>query len=127
MKYEDTDTLGQPGGMKSRQLSWFKKDRPRHCNDHPNILGGNSQNKSILHDLLDLCGVKCQVSSVFELSNQTWSHKILFVIAFVYFTPLSFHPYTMPSGTNDQGNHYNTPGGTNSSQGGSYHCEFALL
>lgn len=31
----------------------------------------------------------------------------------------------MPSGTNSQGNHYNTPGGTNSSSGSSYHCKFA--
>lgn len=28
------------------------------------------------------------------------------------------------SGYNSQGNHYNTPGGTNSSSGSSYHCEF---
>lgn len=28
------------------------------------------------------------------------------------------------SGNNSQGNHYNTPGGTNSSSGSSYHCEF---
>ena len=27
------------------------------------------------------------------------------------------------SGYNSQGNHYNTPGGTNSSSGSSYHCE----
>eukprot|EP00552_Chaetoceros_brevis_P004648 CAMPEP_0197735368 /NCGR_PEP_ID=MMETSP1435-20131217/583_1 /TAXON_ID=426625 /ORGANISM="Chaetoceros brevis, Strain CCMP164" /LENGTH=70 /DNA_ID=CAMNT_0043323059 /DNA_START=39 /DNA_END=251 /DNA_ORIENTATION=- len=27
----------------------------------------------------------------------------------------------MPSGTNSQGNSYNTPGGTNSSEGSSYH------
>ena len=31
---------------------------------------------------------------------------------------------SMPkSGTNSQGNHYNTPGGSNSNQGDSYHCE----
>lgn len=28
------------------------------------------------------------------------------------------------SGTNSQGNHYSTPGGTNSNSGGSYHCKF---
>ena len=28
---------------------------------------------------------------------------------------------TMPDGVNSQGNSYNTPGGTNSSQGSSYH------
>jgi hypothetical protein len=37
-----------------------------------------------------------------------------------------FQSFTMPngSGTNSQGNHYNTPGGTNSSGGSSYHCEY---
>eukprot|EP00980_Cylindrotheca_fusiformis_P006039 scaffold1301_cov128-Cylindrotheca_fusiformis.AAC.2 len=30
--------------------------------------------------------------------------------------------FTMPSGTNSQGNHYSTPGGTNSGTG-SYHCK----
>mmetsp|Transcript_1935 Transcript_1935/g.2694 ORF Transcript_1935/g.2694 Transcript_1935/m.2694 type:complete len:95 (-) Transcript_1935:169-453(-) len=42
----------------------------------------------------------------------------------VLLTILSFHRHTitMPrSGTNSQGNHYNTPGGTNSSGGSSYH------
>eukprot|EP00977_Amphora_coffeiformis_P018216 scaffold6306_cov135-Amphora_coffeaeformis.AAC.1 len=29
------------------------------------------------------------------------------------------------SGTNSQGNHYNTPGGSNSNGGSSYHCTFA--
>jgi hypothetical protein len=28
------------------------------------------------------------------------------------------------SGTNSQGNHYSTPGGTNSNSGGSYHCKY---
>lgn len=28
------------------------------------------------------------------------------------------------SGTNSQGNHYNTPGGSNSNGGSSYHCKF---
>jgi len=31
------------------------------------------------------------------------------------------------SGTNSQGNHYNTPGGTNSSSGSSYHCKYIVL
>lgn len=31
---------------------------------------------------------------------------------------------TMPSGTNSQGNNYNTPGGTNSNGGSSYHCKY---
>ena len=30
----------------------------------------------------------------------------------------------MPTGTNNQGNSYNTPGGTNSNSGGSYQCKF---
>ena len=34
---------------------------------------------------------------------------------------------TMPRGTNSQGNTYNTPGGTNSNSGSSYHCKFALM
>ena len=31
------------------------------------------------------------------------------------------------SGTNSQGNHYNTPGGTNSSSGNSYHCKLPRI
>jgi hypothetical protein len=33
----------------------------------------------------------------------------------------------MPSGTNSQGNHYNTPGGTNSNTGSSYHCKYVCF
>jgi hypothetical protein len=35
--------------------------------------------------------------------------------------------FIMPSGTNSQGNSYNTPGGSNSGQGSSYHCKLSLL
>ena len=35
-------------------------------------------------------------------------------------------PFKMPSGTNSQGNNYNTPGGTNSNSGSSYHCKFVF-
>jgi hypothetical protein len=41
---------------------------------------------------------------------------------------LAFQPptFTMPrSGTNSQGNHYTTPGGSNSNSGSSYHCTYA--
>ena len=40
--------------------------------------------------------------------------------------PLIALTSNMPSGSgyNSQGNHYNTPGGTNSSGGSSYHCKF---
>jgi hypothetical protein len=46
----------------------------------------------------------------------------------VSFSIIVLSSSTMPhgSGTNSQGNHYNTPGGTNSNAGGSYHCKFGF-
>ena len=54
----------------------------------------------------------CRLSQHFLLTNSPSSLK---------------NTLTMPSGTNSQGNNYNTPGGTNSGTGGSYHCKFVLF
>ena len=61
-----------------------------------------------------------------------FSHKIYLVVTSTYILhPIPQHKKKfitiMPSGTNSQGNSYNTPGGTNSSQGSSYHCKSSLF
>ena len=53
----------------------------------------------------------CLLSFLLHLTAATTATQV---------TPV-FHSMPKGSGTNSQGNHYNTPGGTNSSGGSSYH------
>jgi hypothetical protein len=50
---------------------------------------------------------------------------LLFIVETLFHSPSSLTSQaTMPSsGYNSQGNRYNTPGGSNSSSGSSYHCK----
>jgi hypothetical protein len=67
--------------------------------------------------------------SSLQSSRFSFALQIFFVLTNLFFFETILTTQTMPrgSGYNSQGNHYNTPGGTNSSSSSSYHCTLLFL